>query len=227
MRDRLLALVRIDPSGRSEDERGAMILVIIALYTGFLLLAPIFVDWAVVHQSRRIAQNGADAGALAAAEQYARMLSQVYTTVGCYPFSTPAVLEYQGMRPAIIGNTPIGAPFATMYTMMNDDTKPTRAYPIFYYNMWPYYADWEAIYYSAGIPIAPVTTYVHAQKRIPLIYEGLYGGSFNLRAKARGEAYILKTLIEPTKVGCCDQYCTTGPWMMQYDWRVRLIKVLF
>jgi hypothetical protein len=74
------------------------------------------------------------------------------------------------------------------------------------------------------VPISPPGIYVEVQRRVPMIYEALYGGEFYVTAKATAEPYLYdyETGLSPC-VGPIPPY-KGAVITFKFKWKVRLVE---
>ncbi len=201
------------------NERGANMFVVISLCFAFVLITPFFVDFASFHYARRTAQTGADAGAQAAAVEYAKRFTGLSYVMPmpfegmCGETPTQITMRYWStvvlpLYAAQIGMAPAYA-YAARHRCMVDRYQQYLPSPSGYFQIW------------AGVPIPALAFYVHAWRPTYQIYQDLYGGALPTPAKATGEAYPFShTVIPRPPCGKIPRYA------MEYKWKVRLIRTI-
>jgi hypothetical protein len=200
------------------DERGANMFVVISLCFAFVLITPFFVDFSSFHYSRRTSQTGADAGAQAAAVEYAKRYNLTYTMPVafegmCGETPTQITMRYWSTVVLPLYAAQIGAAPAYSYAARHrctvDRYQQYLPSPSGYFQVW------------AGVPIWAIGFYVHNWRPTYLIYQNLYGGAFPTPAKATGEAYPFSyTVLPRPPCGKIPRYA------MEYRWKVRLIRTI-
>jgi hypothetical protein len=176
-----------------------------------LLFAPVFIDYASLHYARRAAQKAADAAALAAAVEYANLLSidtgwdlrvtpATYFACCCVKKKGPCeVGVYMGIM--FIGGelwmwiTGSAEAKAEEYAKLNGSTMTVYTPPsLFYLLPWDYYYFFPTkIKIVESVPVPPLAVRVEVERDVPMIYEALYGrGKFKVTARATAEAYLYK-----------------------------------
>ena len=208
-----------------DDELGANMFVVMSLCFAFILVTPFFVDFASLHYSRRVAQTGADAGAHAAAVEYALQLSYC-TGLGCWggPFwqgtcgyepPQAVVARYLSQRVMMMAyNQGLGRGVATQYAGMH------RSPVINYRNIYPSHSGY--IKSVVGVPIPAIATFARVQRPVDLIYQNLYGSSFLAPAKATGEAYLADYIQWAVPCGSEGEHIH----YFMFFWKVRLIETI-
>jgi hypothetical protein len=203
-----------------DGEQGANTFVVIAVCFSLILLTPIFVDYANLHFTRRVAQTGADSAALAAAIEYAK-IQVLSVDRHCGPCVSPGrerraeTEEYirDILRPRAT-NPSIGQPFASAYALRH------RTRLLHYSNHWPFY-NTNKVYYKEGIPIYPLAIYVKGERPTDMAYQTWYGGPFEAPARATSEVYLKR--VPWTETHFCgteeDPKFYHCAW---YRWQVRL-----
>jgi hypothetical protein len=208
-----------------DNELGANMFVVISLSFAFILVTPFFVDFASLHYSRRVAQTGADAGAHAAAVEYALQLSYC-AGLGCWGgpfwqgtcgFDPPQVpvANYLSQRVMMMAsNEGLGRGVATQYAAMH------RSPLIDYRNIYPSHSGYFKT--VVGIPIPAIATFDKVRRPVDLIYEDLYGMSFRAPAKATGEAYLADYIHWTVPCGSEGEHIH----YFMFFWKVRLIETI-
>jgi len=204
------------------DELGANMFVVISLCFAFILVTPFFVDFASLHYSRRVAQTGADAGAHAAAVEYALRLSYC-PGEGCWGGSSwdgfcaepeqSVVMRYLQQVTSMANNEGLGRGYASQYA--NAHRSRLRQYR----NYFPSHSGY--IKSVSGVPIPAIATFARVQRPVDVIYDTLYGRSFQAPAKATGEAYLWNYYhwVEP----CGEEEIRHR---FHFYWKVRLIQTI-
>jgi len=206
-----------------DDELGANMFVVISLCFAFILVTPFFVDFASLHYSRRVAQTGADAGAHAAAVEYALRLSYCVGE-GCWGGTSwdgfcmePAqsvVMRYLGQQVAVMASSEgLGRGYASQYANAH------RSRLGQYRNYFPSHSGYTQN--VSGVPIPAIATFARVQRPVDVIYDTLYGRSFRAPAKATGEAYLWDYYhwVEP----CGEEEILHR---FHFYWKVRLIQTV-
>jgi len=219
--------------------------VIMLIAVALLLTVPVFVDYASLHYTRRVAQTGADAAALAAAISYAEEFSihwPAYDAVlgwvarilccktTCFMSGNEqCVMLFYMLHVLIYGNQDsIGKDDAEDYadkngTEMEDyDAAPV---PFMLYNF-------PRLILIDYIPVPPIGVKVAVSREAPMIYGQLYGqDEFVVKASAIAEAYLDKA--DKSQDWCVTLCCACNPYgcicagsVPAYDfhWKVRLVE---
>jgi hypothetical protein len=176
------------------DEQGGAGLHMIWSCFLLMLLIPFLWDVGSVHYTRRFAGTGADAGSLAAAQEYARQLHYVPEWNGIFRGSCPlqeytpqqVVLRYRTL-PAFGAPPGLGRPQAESYAARN------RA-PLTAYSSWPEYSGTR---FPAGVPVPVIKVRVDTERRTNTAYSPIYGREFLVPHKAQAVAYLRRWTVTP------------------------------
>jgi hypothetical protein len=187
------------------------------LWLCFLLifLIPFLWDMASVQYARRFASTGADASALASAQEYARQLRFVPEWNGIFRGScelkeyTPqqVVLRYR-THPAFSAAPAFGQPFAATYAANNRNALTA-------YRSW---AEYSGVKNPFGVLIPVIKIYVETERKVFTAYEPLYQRDFNVPNQALAVAYLFRWNSTPRpcpKEG--DTYDFTFEWKITMD----------
>jgi hypothetical protein len=205
-----------------DDELGANMFVVISLCFAFILVTPFFVDFASLHYSRRVAQTGADAGAHAAAVEYALRLSYCggqgcwggpVWQGACGEPEQAVVARYLAQVASMANNVGLGRGYASQYA--NAHRSRLRQYR----NYFPSHSGYTKS--VSGIPIPAIATFATVHRPVDVIYDALYGRSFQAPAKATGEAYLWRYNHWAVP---CGEYVVIH--YFQFYWKVRLIRTM-
>lgn len=227
-----------------EDERGGgNMILMLALVLGILAISPFFVDLASVQYARRMAQTGADAGALAAAKSLAIVLSGGTPRVSdgeWHRFLSDATeaahgvaagryfldvyvgraLGGQGRTAALVS--------AQQYAEANGTVLQTGA------NIVSVSESCTNIY---GYSICDVLATCVVDREVALLMRDLYGRDFRTPAHASAEAYLVRYEFNDDvrdRQACEymneDGVCTA--WRTEYQvwsflvtvWKIRLVE---
>jgi len=209
------------------EKGGATQYLALAMAAGFLLLTPIFLNFFSVHITRRVAQTGADAAALAAARAYSDVLrgrnpdKHGAPTVGaCYePESSVrsrAVADYLAFVYRKGRNRGIGYGWASQYAR-NNNTELAQFFP-----RMPSPSGKRTNVYGEWIPA--VAVFAATRKDSPIMLSRIYGrNSASVPAKASAETYLEGYDYQPQAYPCGKDGVYYLVWIT-YDWRTRLIK---
>jgi hypothetical protein len=196
------------------DERGG--LGFSALWVCFILifLIPFFWDIASVHYARRFAGTGADAAALAAAQEYVRPLQYVPTWNGLWLGKcelaeyTPqqVVLRYLATQPAFSAAPAFGHGQAQAFAAQNHDELTA-------YRSWSEYTGRNV----AGVPIPWIVVEVETLRRVHTAYRPIYGRDFDVPNRAKAVAYLSQWHSTPRP-------CPTGSgtYDFSFEWKITL-----
>jgi hypothetical protein len=213
------------------EEKGAIMYVVIALSFGLLLFVPVFIDYASLHYARRAAQKAADAAALAAAVEYADKFS-IDTTFHwitlaiwpacctCWTDKECVAVIYWTLWVLTWGNWDgLGRDIAKDYANRNGSQMTHyRAFCPGYWYLIP------KLKFIGWFPILPPGIDVEVKRKVPMIYEALYGGEFYVTAKATAEPYLYD--YEEGSSPCAGP---CKPWVgvvttFKFKWKVRLVE---
>ncbi|MBC8163841.1 MAG: Tad domain-containing protein [Roseiflexaceae bacterium] len=175
------------------DERGGIGLNLIWVCFIILFMVPFFWDVGSVHYARRFASTGSDAGALAAAQEYARQVEHVPMFNGIWYGRcelgefTPqqVVLRYRAL-PAFGAPAGIGQPYAAQYASANRNSLTS-------YNSWPDYGIAKIV---TGVPIPAIRVQISTDKDVATAYD-IYGREFKTPNKAQGVAFLDQWTVTP------------------------------
>jgi len=168
-----------------QEERGAgTILMALLIMFVFMLTLPFLLNFVSLHISRRVAQTGADAAALAAAEEYAKAFSQGNRPDGCwqaccrcdYSFS-PDMAEYRSW---------VGDQFRTCEGRARAEARSLAdANGVEFRGMCPGQSDNR----DNRARVRSVLVDVRGDRRFPVLMQAVYGrGEDTAPAVARAEA---------------------------------------
>ena len=199
----------------ARDERGGAGIYTIGVCFLLIFLTPFFWDVASVHYARRFAGAGADAGTLAAAQEYARALHHVPAWNGIFRGScalqeyTPqqVVLRYRAL-PAFAAPPGLGQPQAAAYVARNRDGLSA-------YRSWPEYS---GVQFPAGVPLPVIKVYAETERRSSTAYSPLYGREFRVPNRAQAVAYLDRWTVAPRP--CPGVSAST--YDFTFEWKIAL-----
>lgn len=182
-----------------QDERGANMIITLAIAFGLLLLVPIFVDFASLHFSHRMAQTGADTAAHAAAVEFSyywiesslpgnpgNLSGRFWSDCRIDPDGREAAKEYLDtvVRPTAELLTWQGWAAAASYASQHRATLER-------YNQWyGSHTNEETAIDDTGVVIKAIEIYAKTRHPTPIIYDQLYGEGYQTPAEATAELYL-------------------------------------
>jgi hypothetical protein len=197
------------------DTRGGLGFNAIWVCFVIIFLIPFFWDVASVHYARRFAGTGADAGSLAAAQEYVRQLQYLPEWNGIFrgrcelgEFTPQQVVMRYRTHPAFGAPPGIGQGYATSYAAQNRDELTT-------YRSWPEYGGTQV----EGIPIPWIKVYVETQRRVNTAYGPLYQRDFDVPNRGLAVAYLWRwnEMPRPCPDGEHVTYDFTFAWKITLD----------
>ena len=199
----------------ARDERGGLGYNALWICFVIIFLIPFFWDVASVHYARRFSGAGADAGSLAAAQEYARQLQYVPQWNGIFRGSCPlqeytpqqVVLRYK-LNPAFGAPPGIGYSQAESYVGQNGDGMDS-------YRSWPEYAGRVV----AGVPIPWIKVAIDTGRHVNTAYGPIYQKEFDVPNKALAVAYLWQWNMTPRP--CGNGYNT---YDFTFEWKITLDK---
>lgn len=192
------------------DESGAIKVVVLMVIFIALFTTPFFLDFASVYFARRIAQTGSDAGSLAAAKDYARALSITWHG-GCGEAAESVMRRYSAYVRSVAADSGLGYNSARTYAGVNQN------------ELAEYRCGPSASYRTVdGVRVPHVRIFVTTKKPVYLLYQRLYGKSFETPAKAAAEVLM-------TDDDHWTDHCTVGEESVvrhhyRFYWKIRLVE---
>ncbi|MCU0491721.1 MAG: pilus assembly protein TadG-related protein [Chloroflexaceae bacterium] len=178
------------------DERGGLGFNMLWVMFVLLFLTPFFWDIGSVHYARRFAGTGADAAALAAAQEYVNRLQFMWGHPRQQQFRgrcelgefTPqqVVARYKMERLNTIAPVSLGYGMAQRYAGSN------RA-DLTAYRSWREYS----IHNAAGVPIPVIKVYTETEREVHTAYGPIYGRDFQVPNRAQAVAYLDRSNYTP------------------------------
>jgi hypothetical protein len=176
---------------------------------------PFFWDVASVHYTRRLAGTGADAAALAAAQEFIRPLQHVSGFNGPFlgscskhEFKPELVLLRYLTHPNFNVPADVGQALALMYATNNrNDLTSFRAW-----------IDFDGAPELFGIPIPMIKVAVGTERPVHTAYGPIYRRSFSVPNEAQAAAYLSFFKVTP-------RYCGDGDWTFDFtlEWKITLM----
>ena len=204
-----------------DESGGATQYVAIAIGIGMLLLVPIFVNFMGLYTSRRVAQTGADAAALAAATEYAKRLSYTRTYSGLYCGESPSQImrragrEHRSEALGLGNSRWVGQGWAQSLAASNQ----TRLTPGFFRSQ---YGSPTGHHTNAfGIPINAIAVFVRVEKT----FSPVWRDHIDVPARANAEAYMLQpTIVRTWTTPCGKDEPPRWHVTIRWEWKTTLIR---
>jgi len=204
----------LEHPGIWRDERGGLGFTTLWVCFVLIFLIPFFWDIGSLYYARRFAGTGADAAALAAAQEYARQLQHGVFWNGTWRGRcelaeyTPqqVVMRYLTTKPAFSALPAIGIAQAQVYAAQNRDELTA-------YRAWPEFAGRNVV----GVPIPWIVVNVTTRRQVHTAYQPIYGREFSVAHDATAVAYLSQWSVTPRP---CSQYTST--YDFTFEWKITL-----
>ncbi|MCG8352408.1 MAG: pilus assembly protein TadG-related protein [Chloroflexales bacterium] len=198
-----------------QDEHGGINMYMTLSLILVITSIPFFWDVASVHYTRRMAGTGADAAALAAAQEFIRPLQHVFGFNGPFlgscsrrEFKPELVLLRYITHPNFNAPAEVSQALALSYATNNrNDLTSFRAW-----------IDLDGAPELFGIPIPMIKVAVGTERPVHTAYGPVYRRSFHVPNEAQAAAYLNFFTVTP-------RYCGSGDWTFDFtlEWKITLM----